>query len=43
MLLISMADDLLLLNEQSSREDSAIDELLLRMEETGFGIAPALS
>ena len=43
MLLISMADDLLLLKERSSREDSTIEELLQRMEETGLGIAPALS
>ena len=42
MLLISMADDLLLLKERSSMEDSAIEDILRRMEEKGFGIAPAL-
>ncbi len=37
MLLISMADDLLLLKEQNSRENSAIEEILQRVEEKGFG------
>ena len=37
MLLISMADDLLLLKEQNSRENSAVEEILQRVEEKGFG------
>ena len=37
MLLISMADDLLLLKEQNSRENSVIEEILQRVEEKGIG------